>query len=81
MVSSGMPILISENIGSKIYFLKEKINGMSFSHSKENDLEYKLYKLINLSNEELFEMGQESVNLSNKFSLNRWLDTLNKFYD
>ena len=54
---------------------------MSFSHSKENDLEYKLYKLINLSNEELFEMGQESVNLSNKFSLNRWLDTLNKFYD
>ena len=81
MVSSGMPVLISENIGSKIYFLKEKINGMSFSHSIENDLENKIYNMINLSNEELFEMGEESVNLSNKFSLDSWLDTLNKFHD
>jgi len=54
---------------------------MSFSHSKENDLENKIYSMINLSNKELFEMGQESVNLSNKFSLDSWLDTLNKFYD
>ena len=35
MVSSGMPVLISENIGSKVYFLKEKINGLSFSHSRK----------------------------------------------
>ena len=35
MVSSGMPVLISENIGSKTYFLKESINGISFSHSKK----------------------------------------------
>lgn len=81
MVSSGMPVLISENIGSKNYFLKEKINGMSFSHSKENDLENKIFSMINLSSKELFEMGQESVNLSNKFSLDSWLDSLNKFYD
>ena len=39
MVTSGMPVLISENIGSKIYFHKDKINGMSFSHSIKNDLE------------------------------------------
>jgi glycosyltransferase involved in cell wall biosynthesis len=81
MVSLGMPVLISENIGSKIYFFKEKINGMSFSHLKENDLENKIYQMINLSKEELFEMGRESVNLSKKFSLDSWLETLNKFYD
>ena len=81
MVSLGMPVLVSENIGSKIYFLKEKINGMSFSHLKENDLENKIYKMINLSKEELFEMGQESLILSKKFSLDSWLETLNKFYD
>ena len=81
MVSSGMPVLISENIGSKVYFLKEKINGLSFSHSKKNDLEDKIYKIMNLSNEELFVMGQESVNLSNKFSLDSWLNTLNILYD
>ena len=81
MVSLGMPVLVSENIGSNIYFLKEKINGMSFSHLKENDLENKIYKMINLSKEELFEMGQESLILSKKFSLDSWLETLNKFYD
>ena len=81
MVSSGMPVLISENIGSKVYFLKEKINGLSFSHSIKNDLEDKIYNIMNLSNEELFVMGQESVNLSNKISLDSWLNTLNILYD
>ena len=81
MVSSGMPVLISENIGSKIYFFKEKINGMSFSHSKKNDLENKIYNMIKLSNHELFVMGQESVSLSKSFSLDSWLATLNKIYD
>ena len=81
MVTSGMPVLISENIGSKIYFQKEKINGMSFSHSIKNDLEDKMISMMRLSNEKLFEMGQESVNLSNNFSSETWLDTLNKLYD
>ena len=40
-----------------------------------------LIKMINLSKEELFEMGQESVNLSKRISLDSWLETLNKFYD
>ena len=81
MVSSGMPVLISENIGSKVYFLKEKINGLSFSHSIKNDLEDKIYNIMNLSDEELFVMGQESVNLSDKLSLDSWLNTLNILYD
>jgi hypothetical protein len=54
---------------------------MSFSHSIKNDLEDKMISMMNLSNQELFVMGQESVNLSNYFSLESWLKTLNKLYD
>ena len=35
MVSSGMPVLISENIGSKIYFLKEKLTECPFRIPKK----------------------------------------------
>ena len=80
MVTSGMPILISDVVGSKNSFLKNNINGMSFSYKNKGDLEYKMTSIMNLSDEELLKMGEESVHLSTRYTPEKWVDTLNKIY-
>ena len=80
MVTSGMPILISDVVGSKNSFLKNNINGMSFSYKIKGDFESKMTSIMNLSDEELLKMGEESVHLSTRYTPEKWVDTLNKIY-
>ncbi len=81
MISFGKPVLVSENVGSSYCFVKNHINGFVFSYSKKNDFINKMRNMMKLSNNELHNMGKESVHLSKVFSKNLWLDTLNKIYD
>ena len=75
IISFGKPVLVSENVGSSYCFVKNHINGFVFSYSKKNDFINKMRNMMKLSNNELHNMGKESVHLSKVFSKNLWLDT------
>ena len=81
MVASGMPILVSDQVGSIHTFLNNNINGMSFSYFKKEDFKNKLLKFMHLSDHELLKMGEESVLLSKKKTPAKWVETLNQIYE
>ena len=81
MVTSGMPILVSDQVGSMHTFLDNNVNGMSFSYTKKEDLKNKLLKFMHLSDQELLKMGEESVLLSKKITPVKWIEMLNQIYD
>ena len=81
MVTSGMPILVSDQVGSIHNFLNNNVNGMSFSYSKKDDFKNKLLKFMHLSDQELLKMGEESVLLSKKTTPSKWVETLNQIYE
>ena len=81
MVTSGMPILVSDQVGSIHTFLNRDVNGMSFSYSKKEDFKNKLLKFMHLSDQELLKMGEESVLLSKKITPTKWVETLNQIYE
>jgi glycosyltransferase involved in cell wall biosynthesis len=81
MISVGKPVLVSKNVGSSYCFVKHEVNGFVFSHNKPNDFEYKLRKVMKLSNKDVEKMGEESVHLSRIFSTDKWVKTLNNIYE
>lgn len=81
MVTSGMPILVSDQVGSMHTFLDNNVNGMSFSYTKKEDFKNKLLKFMHLSDQELLKMGEESVLLSKKITPVKWIEMLNQIYD
>ena len=81
MVASGMPILVSDQVGSIHTFLNNNVNGMSFSYFKKEDFKNKLLKFMHLSDQELLKMGEESVLLSKKKTPAKWVETLNQIYE
>ena len=81
MVSAGMPVLVSKDVGSRGCFIEDEVNGLVFSHKIKNDFKDKLLKMTQYSSSELLNMGKESVHLSNKFSTTTWMETLNKIHD
>ena len=81
MVTSGMPVLVSDQVGSIHDFLNNNVNGMSFSYLKKDDFKNKLLKFMHLSDRELLKMGEESVLLSKKTTPAKWVETLNQIYE
>ena len=81
MVSAGMPVLTSDNVGSCSSLVNNKRNGIVFSHSIKGDFKQKMYEIMQFSDKELSLMGEESVHLSKKFTIQDWVRTLNKIYD
>ena len=81
MVTSGMPVLVSDQVGSIHTFLDNNVNGMSFSYTKKEDFKNKLLKFMHLSDQELLKMGEESVLLSKKITPAKWIEMLNQIYD
>ena len=81
IVTSGMPILVSDQVGSIHTFLNNNVNGMSFSYFKKEDFKNKLLKFMHLSDQELLKMGEESVLLSKKKTPAKWVETLNQIYE
>ena len=81
MVTAGMPVLVSDSVGSCSSFVKDKINGLVFSHSKKNDFKEKMCDIMQFSYRELHLMGEESVHLAKKYTSKNWVRTLNKLYD
>lgn len=79
MAAAGLPLLLSDKIGSKSSFLREGLNGFEFKGGSINDLKKAMLKIINLSDEELQEMGEESSKLAQVVNQSLWAKTVVEF--
>ena len=80
--AAGIPLLLSDQIGSKNTFLIEGFNGYSFKSESIPCLVKSFKKIINSSDKELIELGKNSHFLSNRItpetSAKNLLSVLNK---
>jgi glycosyltransferase involved in cell wall biosynthesis len=76
----GMPVIVSERCGSAIDLVKNGENGFTFNPKSQEDLEDKLLKIINLSNN-FEEMGAKGKKLVEYFSPENILIDIVKSFD
>ena len=67
-VGAGLPMLLSDQIGSKNTFFIENFNGYSFKSKNVLSLVRCLKKIINSSDSELMKLGESSNFLSNRIT-------------
>jgi glycosyltransferase involved in cell wall biosynthesis len=68
--SAGIPLILSDGVLSKDYFLIKGKNGFLFKSGNVKSLNKSLKKIINLSNNKLIQMSTVSHELSKKISPN-----------
>lgn len=78
MATTGLPIIASKNAGATEYFLENNKNGFAFSPQNKNELKACLKKMMDLSDEEYFNMVKHSHLLSQKITSRQWIQ---KIYD
>lgn len=70
--TAGFPIICSNKVGANETFLKEAVNGFSFEANDKNDLKNKLLKIIEISDEELNLMSENSSKISSVITPDIW---------
>jgi len=68
MAASGLPMVVSDAVGSSNAFLISGYNGYTYESTNLYQLEYCLNRIINHTNDDLIKMGYASHNLSKKIS-------------
>jgi glycosyltransferase involved in cell wall biosynthesis len=66
--ASGLPIIVSDAVGSANYFVINGYNGFSFNTGDVNSLKEKMLKFIKMRDKEIFLMSNNSFLLSKKIS-------------
>ena len=66
--AAGLPLLLSDKIGSKSSFLIEKYNGFTFKSKSTTSLKNAINKIICANDKELYKMGKNSRTLSKRIS-------------
>lgn len=66
--SAGMPLILSNAVGSGSIFLISGLNGYSFSAGDPDDLSEKMLSIINMSDHELLIMSRKSYVLSGRIT-------------
>jgi glycosyltransferase involved in cell wall biosynthesis len=74
--AAGMPLLISDKVGSGECYLKNGENGCMFESGSVGDLKSKLLYIMNLEPGKLYEMGELSNKLAVKYDAKKWSKTL-----
>ena len=77
--AAGFPLLLSKNVGSSSTFLREGINGFSFSPKSKKSIIKALEDISALSDKELTKFAHESFKISKIFDTKTWSKTLNEF--
>ena len=77
--AAGFPLLLSKNVGSSSTFLREGINGFSFSPKSKKSIIKALEDISALSDEELTKFAHESFKISKVFDTKTWSKTLHEF--
>lgn len=73
--AAGYPIIATENVGSASAFLKDEINGYLIKSNNIAELKDAMKKIIDSSDQKLFEMGLESKYLAGKIDIDTWVKT------
>ncbi|MEM7161960.1 MAG: glycosyltransferase family 4 protein [Bacteroidota bacterium] len=76
MAACGMVLLLSDAVGAKERFLKEKENGFSFDPHSKSSLLGAFNQLADLDDEQLREFSEKSFSLSNEISPQKWASSL-----
>lgn len=66
--SAGMPLILSENVGSAPIFLIEKFNGLIFRNNSPNDLARVMHLISSETDGKLVEMGKRSSLLAGRIT-------------
>ncbi|MCI4668421.1 MAG: glycosyltransferase family 4 protein [Bacteroidia bacterium] len=74
--ASGLPLLASDACGAGDAFIKDGENGYIFQAQSSDKLREKLEVLFAKTDEELWEMGNKSYELSQQITPDTWTDTL-----
>lgn len=74
--AAGFPLLCSHAVGAASVFLKENENGFIFQSKNLNELKSVMRKIIAMSDEQLFQMGEKSAELASQITPDKWANTL-----
>jgi glycosyltransferase involved in cell wall biosynthesis len=77
--ASGFPLILSDDVGAKEFFLEENKNGYVFNHKLTTNLVDCLKKIINLDTIQLNNMATHSHNLAQKITIKQWCSTIFEF--
>lgn len=77
--SAGYPMLVSSHVGAQAAFVEEGENGFVFNPKSKDALKESLYKIINLSDQELINMGKHSITLSETITQEKWVEQCARF--
>ena len=79
--AAGYPIICTENVGAASAFLEDGINGYVIKSNDLVELKGAMNKIIAISDQELFKMGQESKRLASQIDIDAWVNTAIQFIE
>ena len=79
--AAGYPIICTENVGAASAFLKDEINGYLIKSNNIAELKNAMTKIIDSSDQKLFEMGRESKYLAGQIDIDTWVNTALQFVE
>ena len=74
--AAGFPLLLSKKVFSGKRFLKENENGLTFTPGSVSQIKYQLYKVTQMTAEELSDMSEKSYEIAKEHSAEAWSTTL-----
>ncbi len=74
MAAAGLPLITSDAVGAATTFVSEGVNGWSYSSTDKVGLVHRLKRLYALSDDDLFQMGEESHRISHCISPDIWAE-------
>ena len=74
--AAGFPMICSTTTSAATAFLQDGFNGFFCEPHSVESIRQNLLKIINKSDSDLLQMGQNSTTLANKISPNTWSDTI-----
>ncbi|NNC84413.1 MAG: glycosyltransferase family 4 protein [Flavobacteriales bacterium] len=78
MAAAGFPLLLSDQIGAAVSFLKKDSNGLVFKAGDIDQLKDCMISFMRMDRKELTTMSHESHQLSKRISLESWSETLDE---
>ncbi len=74
--AAGLPLILSDKVGSSSLFLKKNTNGYLFKSNNATSLEKEMDKIYNLSDKKLLKMSVNSYNFSFKITAQKTASNL-----
>ncbi len=79
--AAGFPIISSDEVGARLAFVENDVNGYIYKSGNVEELKNRLKKIISLDNSALIEMGNKSVEKAKLNTPEIWADKLMKMID